>query len=207
MPKLPFLAALMLAASGAAVAQYDTRFYGVSNIDTRIERLEERIDRQVERGRIGREDAALLDRELRGIRTVQRQYGRNGLSQWESTDLHGRIDAIEADLRETDTHGRGDPSYPDVYYPDPSYEEEGRGSPEYGQDDRRWRDRGDWRNEDRAGPDRYEADDGLGLQPVPNRFRGRYRDTERSYFRYRGGYVHEFDRRSGAILNSIWVGE
>lgn len=205
-------AAAILAATVPAAAQDQTRYYGVSNIDTRLQRLEERVDRQVQNGRIGRSEAALIDRDIRGVRDLQRRYSRNGLTQWELADLQRRIDTIQARFRDARGDYRDRRYDGDDYYGDRGEQWDDRYDRRDNRYDRydRWEDRDDrWEERDdrwQDRDDRYRHDAPGGYYAVPERYRYQYRDTDRHYFRYRDGYIYQFDRQTGRTVNSFWIG-
>lgn len=84
--------ALTLSA-GAAAAQ------GWMPIDQRQERLDDRIDAGVRNGDLTRSEAVRLRGEFNALANLEDRYRRNGLSNWERSDLDRRFDALSARIR------------------------------------------------------------------------------------------------------------
>lgn len=203
MRKLGILAgALMLGAAVPAAAQYQTRYY-YGDVDTRIDQVEGRLQRGIENGTIRGSDAAAIRSDIRSLRYLYSQYNRNGLTQWERTELDRRLQTIRSRLQYAMRDNRG--RYGDDYYGG-QYSDDGR----WDDRDDRWNDRDDryedrdrWNDQDRWNDRGYGQG---GYYAVPDRYSYQYRDTDRYYFRYRDGYVYQFDRNSGRVVNTIWVG-
>jgi hypothetical protein len=140
-----------------------------------------------------------LDAPPSGAPALPIRYNRNGLTQWEQTDLQRRLQAVRSQIRYALGGGEAHGGYGYDYY--------GAG---YGDDDR-WNGRDDdWNDREDGDGDRDRWDDqGYGqggFHAVPDRYLYRYRGTDSSHFRYRDGYIYEFDRYSGRVINRIWVG-
>ena len=118
------LAAVTLAApfAGAAQAQPRGNAYGYGNgvyapqgwnpIERRIQQLDTRIDRGVQRGDLTRREAVNLRRDLQGLIRLERQYALSGrqLTYAERADLDRRFDALSQRVRyeRRDPDQRGD---------------------------------------------------------------------------------------------------
>ena len=72
--------------------------YGMP-IQARLQRLDERIRRGFERGRLTRREAAALDAELRSVAHLHARYSYGGLSRGEYADLSRRLDILQERLR------------------------------------------------------------------------------------------------------------
>ena len=71
----------------------------VQQLLSRLDRVEERIDRSARRGIISRREAFALQRQANHLRQEIRFAGRNGLSGREFGELHGRVNRLEQRLR------------------------------------------------------------------------------------------------------------
>ncbi len=92
-------ASALTLAAGAASAQ---PYYGQSHwmpVDQRLERLDRRIDRGIQRGDLTRSEAMRLRGEFRQLVRLEHRYSRNGLSAWERADLDRRFDRLSAEIR------------------------------------------------------------------------------------------------------------
>lgn len=111
-------------------------------IQHRIYRLRERIQRLSQRGRVSRNEAYRLQLELDRIERRYAQYARNGLSQREVYELQQRLQNLQQQIREDRRDGR-------------RYDDDRR----YGDDRRYDRGYGDDRYDDgRYDDDRYDRD-------------------------------------------------
>ena len=280
MRKLKLLAgAVLLTAAIPAAAQYSTQYrtdsgYNYGNPRDRIERL----DRLVRDRRVTQSVRYHIERELSSLRSLERQYSRNGYTRYERDEMNRRLVRLEERVRRATGTGIVTPGYDNDYAYDRDYDDrldrDGNGwddrydrdgdgvNDTYDRDRNGWDDRydrdGDGVNDtydrDRNGwDDRYDRDgDGVndtydrdrngwddrydqdgdgwndrndwdesqepwgtrtddrypqGFDPVPDRYRTQYRDTDRHYYRYRQGYVYQIDRTSGRTLNTYWVGQ
>jgi len=109
MKKVLLSAAALLAAATAlpAAAQpygyghprghYDNR--GWTSVEVRLQRLDNRIDRGIERGLLTRREAQGLRWEFRQLVRLERRYGRDGLSWGERADLEHRLDRLTQRVR------------------------------------------------------------------------------------------------------------
>jgi hypothetical protein len=90
--------------------RYDPRYaqggwgYGYQSgqyvpISRRADWLDRRIEEGVRRGSLSRREANSLDRELQDLVRLEQQYGRNGFSNWERTDMDNRFDNLAARIR------------------------------------------------------------------------------------------------------------
>ena len=76
---------------------YDQRAW--TPVEVRLERLQERIQRGVQTGRLTRREAQSLRFEFRDLVQRERVYGRDGLSWQERADLEARLDRLAARVR------------------------------------------------------------------------------------------------------------
>ena len=129
-------AAAAIAAAGPAAAQYRTappypapQVYGYGYRQPaypggQIERLMDRIERGYASGAIGRGEAADLRNQLLQYGRLERQYARNGFSDWERRDLDQRMRRFREDLREVEDGGyRGRGGYGEDRYDDDRYDD------------------------------------------------------------------------------------
>lgn len=136
MKKLLISAALigLVAAAAPASAQYQNDRYGQGygqqgygydsgyrggDVRARIQRIDVRIDRLAQNGRISRREAVRLGQEVDRLRYLEQRYARNGLTRWEQDDLQRRVYALQQQVREDRRDGRGysdrDDRYGDRY--------------------------------------------------------------------------------------------
>ena len=95
-------AATLATALPAAAQSYGPQRHGYGGwtpIEQRIDRLDNRIDRGVERGAITRREAFVLRTQLRDLVRLSRHYARDGLNRWEREDLDRRFDGLSARIR------------------------------------------------------------------------------------------------------------
>ena len=112
---LSVVAATTLAAALPALAQpygnayghpsnrgYDDRGYNQhwTPMAQRIDRLDERIQRGVERGALTRGEARRLRMQLFSLVRLENQYRQGGLNGWERQDLDRRFDMLRMQIRE-----------------------------------------------------------------------------------------------------------
>lgn len=103
--------------NGNRGAYQDDRAQANMSLDTRVARLEQRLNAGVAAGTIDREEAASLRAELRDIRRMNRQYGYGGVSASERADLVARLQGLRDDIAAAE----GGSGY--------SYNQEGYGPP------------------------------------------------------------------------------
>jgi hypothetical protein len=92
-------------------------------IHQQFERLEHRIERGAQSGRLTRNEHRALRYEFSQLVRLDSQYRRDGLSRWEYADLDRRVNALQARLRwerrdgdrYDDRYGRHDDRYDDRY--------------------------------------------------------------------------------------------
>jgi hypothetical protein len=84
----------------------DRQDRGWQPINQRQRQLDARIDAGIRSGDISRREAYRLRAEFQQIASLEARYRRNGLSNWERTDLDRRFDrlsyAIQAERRDND---------------------------------------------------------------------------------------------------------
>jgi hypothetical protein len=71
-----------------------------------IDRVEWRVRRAQESGRISPRRAAYLLAQVRETRRIAWRYDRDGLNQWERADLNRRLNSVQMALRDQDRDGR-----------------------------------------------------------------------------------------------------
>lgn len=84
-------AALLLGAGGAAAQSW-------RDFDSRLDNLENRIERGAERGELTRGEAYELRNAVDDLDDLEDRYQIGGYSAWELEDLDGRIDALSRRL-------------------------------------------------------------------------------------------------------------
>lgn len=224
MLKFKLLAGAIVLAVGAPAAAQVSSGYQSNYQDPhyQIQQLRQRLETGIQTGRISQREAYTLRQELRSLRQLATRYSSNGLSRYERDDLNRRI----VSLRERIRYSRRDNDYRGGYQNDGNDWDNDDEDYREGQWDERsgdWNDR-DWeadRPDDNDWDDRDRWDErnpwnnnnnsggynGVqGTQPVPQRYRYLYRDTDRYYYRYRDGYVYQIDRYTHRTLNTVWVG-
>lgn len=106
----------LVAAAAPASAQYQNDRYGQGygqqgynngDVRARIQRIDERVDRLAQNGRISRREAVRLGQEVDRLRYLEQRYSRNGLTRWENEDLQRRVYALQQQVREDRQDGRG----------------------------------------------------------------------------------------------------
>jgi exonuclease VII large subunit len=130
--------ALICAAAVAAPAsaQYNPQnggydYRGGQNVERQLHQLRQRVERSEDRDRLSNRERYQLLRQIETIDRLYDRYRRNGLTQWEASDIQNRIQNVRQRFR----WERQEDRY----------------------DDRRDRydDRRDRRNDDRRGRDDY----------------------------------------------------
>lgn len=104
---------------GYGYGRYDNYGYQQTRqIEQRLYRLRERIQRVSQRGAVSRKESYRLQRDLDKIERRYSDYARNGLSQQEVYDLQRRIQDLQEQIREDRRDGRryDDSRYDDGYY-------------------------------------------------------------------------------------------
>ena len=93
---------------------YDNRGYDDRNwvpMQSRINRLDERIARGIANGQITRGEARRLRMQLFQLVRLENEYRRGGLTGWERAELDRRFDHLRMQIREErrddDRRGRG----------------------------------------------------------------------------------------------------
>ncbi|MBP7650179.1 MAG: hypothetical protein KA085_18525 [Phenylobacterium sp.] len=94
-------ASVLALSAGAASAQ------GWMSINQRQANLDARIDAGVRSGDLTRQEAVTLRGDFRAVSNLEATYRRNGLSNWERTDLDRRFDALSNRIR-FERHDRDD---------------------------------------------------------------------------------------------------
>lgn len=98
------LAAAATLTAGAAAAQPYGQGHGYGRewmpIERRIERIDVRIDQGVRSGQLTPREAYRLRSQFNGLVRLEARYSRNGLSNWERSDLNRRFDILSANVRE-----------------------------------------------------------------------------------------------------------
>lgn len=77
---------------------YDDRADANLSLDTRIARLETRLNAGVRAGTIDRDEAMRLRAELRDLRRMNSQYGYGGVNASERSDLMARLRGVREDI-------------------------------------------------------------------------------------------------------------
>ena len=104
MKRLVLLGLMSLAAAQPAAAQYRQPsaqpYSGYHNESPRqlLDQLDRRVDNDLRRGGIRREDARYLRAELDRLRRLDRQYGNYGFGTRERASLVRRIDRLRSDV-------------------------------------------------------------------------------------------------------------
>ena len=94
--------AVPAAAQGYGRQGYDQRGQDSRNwtpIEARLERLQDRIQRGVQSGRLTRNEAQRIRVEFRDLVQRERGYSRGGLSYGEQADLNARFERLQARVR------------------------------------------------------------------------------------------------------------
>lgn len=96
----------LAAASAPAAAQsgYDPNINarGAVSIDTRIDRLESRLEAGMRSGAISQTEAARLRVQMNQLRALERAYSRNGITQQEHAALQQRLRSVRQQIRTAD---------------------------------------------------------------------------------------------------------
>ncbi|MEA2999761.1 MAG: hypothetical protein QOK17_1594 [Sphingomonadales bacterium] len=227
--------ALAVAAPAAAQYGYQTGYNdrtagyadvnGNAGIDSRIAQLEARLNADISAGAISRSDERRLRAQIAGLRRLEWQYSRNGLSASERVDLQQRLRSVRDQFRMAD---RG--------YGDARYGWNDRGDTRYGNNDAYYDDRDPNRangygNTYRGQGGPYEPVDtycqsrggvagvldtlvgrdncttlrvgdraAANLYGVPVEYQDRYRDGYGYYYRSDGRAIYQIDTRTNTVL-------
>jgi hypothetical protein len=196
---------------------YDDRADANLSIDTRIARLETRLNAGVRAGTIDRGEAMRLRAELRDLRRMNSQYGYGGVNSSERADLMERLRGVRDDMAAAE--GGSSYGYNDGYdrgsgsgYANGN----GYGSSAYGRSYDNGSTSYSYSNSSsnngyygRGGP--YEDADGYAalrvgdratgnLYGVPYALRNTYRDGYGYYYRSDGQAVYQIDSRTGTVM-------
>ena len=150
--------------------------------------LRMQLDTGIARGTITRREATMLRVDLNALVRLERQYGRDGFSRAERNTLARRGAGLERMILRAEGNGS-------------------RGAPRAGWNEDRGTDLAARIDMD-AGHrgDRFSGDLRVGQHvsdrqvALPIRYRTRYQDDARAYYRYDANRVYRIDRSSGLIL-------
>ncbi|GAO38187.1 hypothetical protein SCH01S_09_00340 [Sphingomonas changbaiensis NBRC 104936] len=92
---LAIASSAMIAATPAAAQG----FRGGNGVHQRLQRIEYRIDRNLQRGSLTRAEAFRLRGQANQIERLAWRYGRDGMSGWEHRDLERRVDRLQNHLQ------------------------------------------------------------------------------------------------------------
>lgn len=202
--------AIAVAAPAASQSWSNPNAGGGMGIETRIAQLDARIQAGISTGEISRTEARSLRMQVRQLRTLERQYSYNGLTQSEREDLRARLRELREDVRIAD-NGRYDRdsrySWDDRYDNNSGYT--GRGGPyEQPYDTYCDTNRGGigglingvlGRNNDNCSL-RVGSRVSGNLYSVPSQYRYRFRDGNGVYYRSDGRNIYQIDARSQTVL-------
>ena len=109
----------MAAASALAVGAPAAAQYGNSDVQARVQQLQVELQAGIQSGGISRNEAVRLREQLRELRQLERQYGRDGISGRERGYLMQRINGLRQEIRVAvrtgdDRYGQGN-RYGNVY--------------------------------------------------------------------------------------------
>jgi hypothetical protein len=240
------LTALALAAPAAAQSGYQTPYnpnpynngynnnngYGTSanaqgavGIDNRLARLDARIQAGVQSGAIDQREARNLRYQLRQIERLDRQYGRDGYSQAERTDMQNRLRAFRDQLRMADGgngYGNGNGQYGSNNNYDTGYGQSGYNNGYQGQggqyeaycdetsrggiggliDSLFGGGTSGGRNDDCSTTLRVGSRVTGNLGGVPYEYRNQYRDGSGYYYRSDGRAIYQIDARTSTVVRA-----
>lgn len=174
-----------LAAAAPAAAQYrDT------NIQSRVQELQNNLQAGIQNGTITRAEALPLRDQLQQLNQLGRQLSRDGLTRVERDQLQQRIQVLRQQIRMASRTGGTRPGYDnddDYQYGNgrncpPGLAKKNNGCMPPGQAKKMGQ--------------RYDQNWG----GVPSQWQNQYRDTDRYMFRYDGSRVYQIDRRTGNIV-------
>ena len=75
-----------------------------SNLDNRVENLQDQLQRGVRRGTITRSEAQPLRDRLRALNQLERQYSRGGFTRAEQRTLQNRIQALRSQIQRAEAN-------------------------------------------------------------------------------------------------------
>lgn len=194
----------------------NTNTGGAVGVQTRIARLDARIEAGLRSGAIDRNEGRALRQQLRDIERMERQYSRNGLTHQERADLQQRVRLFRDRLASAE--GRGgyasnngyDDRYADPYARNDPYN--GRGGPyedAYCEDTSRGGlagiidgifGGGNTRGSDCSPGLRVGQRASGNLYGVPPELRSRFRDGGGVYYRSDGRSIYQIDARTQTVL-------
>ncbi|CAN5584366.1 hypothetical protein BH10PSE5_BH10PSE5_24330 [soil metagenome] len=101
---------MLAAASVLALSASAASAQGWTSINDRQANLDARIDAGVRSGDLTRQEAVGLRTDFRAVSNLEATYRRDGLSNWERTDLDRRFDALSSRIlyERNDREDRGD---------------------------------------------------------------------------------------------------
>lgn len=100
---------LILAAAAASVLATAAPAFAQprgSNLDNRIDVLQDQIQRGVQRGTINRNEAVPLRNQLRNVTQLERQYSRGGFTRTEQQTLQQRIQRLQQQIQVAQSNRR-----------------------------------------------------------------------------------------------------
>jgi hypothetical protein len=149
--------------------------------------LRRQLDQGIARGTITRREAITLRIDLDSLIRLAGNYGRDGFSRSERDTLVLRGESLERMIRRAEGNSDRRADWSDdrgSHYAEPTAMGVGAGY------------RGDRFSGDLRVGQHYSA----RQVAVPNRYRARYQDDERSFYRYDANRVYQIERSSGLIL-------
>lgn len=201
---------------------YNANGYGQPNVDSRVARLDARIQAGIDNGTIDQREAWTLRRQLSDITRLDDRYSRDGYTATEQADMQRRLRAFRDQLASADGGARG-------YGRSGTYGSYGANNGYYGQggpyeevtctDTRRGGlgglIDGLFGNDDRDcststgyGTNGYGSMLGVGarvsgdLGGVPYEYRNQYRDGYGYYYRSDGRAIYQIDTRTNTVLRA-----
>lgn len=152
--------------------------------------LRMQLDAGISSGTITRREASTLRTDLNALSRLERIYGRDGFSRSERNTLMRRSAGLERLIHRAERNlDRGSARAGWERGRDDGYAETIAVGVDQGH-------RGDRFSGDLRVGQRFSK----GQVALPVQYRTRYRDSERSYYRYDANRVYEIDRSSGLIL-------
>jgi TolA-binding protein len=177
-----------LASAAPAAAQYrDT------NIQSRVQALQNELQAGIQNGTITRAEALPLRDQLSQLNQLGRQLSRDGLTRVERDQLQQRIQVLRQQIRVASRTGGTRPGYNgdrDYQYGNgrncpPGLAKKDNGCMPPGQAKKMGQ--------------RYDRN----WAGVPSQWQDQYRDTNRYMYRYDGNRIYQIDRRTGNIVRVI----
>jgi len=188
---------------------YNANAYGQTNVDSRVARLDARIQAGIDAGTIDQREAWNLRRQLNDISRLDDRYSRNGYTAAEQRDLQQRLRAFRDQLAMADGGARG---YGSGQYRDNGYYGQGGPYEEVACT-------GNGYGSNRGGlgglidsifgsGQSYDDCTGLtvgsrvsgSLGGVPYEYRNQYRDGYGYYYRSDGRAIYQIDTRTNTVL-------